>query len=184
MSSRSEYHKHWRIERKKKGLCFCCDHPVGVLGRVHCLECAERIKPQEKAAREQRRKEGLCIRGDKRPAIAGTPFCQDCRTKSSEKQKQQYRELRPQVLGGYGGACVCCGERIDAFLTLDHTLNNGAEERKQSNYNLLQLYRRVIAEKFPPEYQLLCWNCNCGRAKNGGICPHKETTDDILFHRT
>lgn len=22
-------------------------------------------------------------------------------------------------------------------------------------------------------YQLLCFNCNCGRHRNGGVCPHK-----------
>jgi hypothetical protein len=23
---------------------------------------------------------------------------------------------------------------------------------------------------------VLCWNCNCGRAKNGGICPHHSSS--------
>jgi hypothetical protein len=31
-------------------------------------------------------------------------------------------------------------------------------------------------DRFPNDVlRLLCFNCNCGRAKNGGICPHEET---------
>ena len=25
----------------------------------------------------------------------------------------------------------------------------------------------------PDTIQILCFNCNCGRARNGGICPHE-----------
>jgi hypothetical protein len=23
------------------------------------------------------------------------------------------------------------------------------------------------------QFQLMCWNCNCGRRLNDGICPHQ-----------
>lgn len=32
----------------------------------------------------------------------------------------------------------------------------------------------LARHKYPEGFQLLCWNCNCGRAINGGICPHEE----------
>jgi hypothetical protein len=33
---------------------------------------------------------------------------------------------------------------------------------------------KIIRENYPPEYQVLCFNCNCGRALNGGRCPHED----------
>lgn len=30
----------------------------------------------------------------------------------------------------------------------------------------------IIAAGFPAEYQILCFNCNIGRSRNGGRCPH------------
>lgn len=31
----------------------------------------------------------------------------------------------------------------------------------------------IITAGFPPEYQIQCFNCNLGRARNGGVCPHQ-----------
>lgn len=28
--------------------------------------------------------------------------------------------------------------------------------------------------KYPKGFQVLCTNCNTGRHRNGGICPHKD----------
>ncbi len=36
------------------------------------------------------------------------------------------------------------------------------------------LYRWIIKNNFPEEFQILCFNCNSGRHINGGICPHEE----------
>lgn len=110
--------------------------------------------------------------------------------------------LRLEVLNAYGGPiCICCGERELMFLTLDHARNDGAafrkelEARKGRKINM-DLYRVLKAEGFPQDrgIRVLCWNCNCGRARNQGICPHEEkrigtkwvnrqrlTTEDVEF---
>jgi hypothetical protein len=36
-----------------------------------------------------------------------------------------------------------------------------------------------VMNDFPPGFQLLCSNCNHGRARNGGICPHKTGSQTI-----
>lgn len=36
------------------------------------------------------------------------------------------------------------------------------------------MYRWAILNGFPDELQLLCFNCNCGRQRNGGVCPHVD----------
>jgi len=71
--------------------------------------------------------------------------------------------------------CACCGETTFSLLTLDHINNDGAEHRRQLNVGGgLTFYRRLKKLGYPPGYQVLCWNCNSGKAINNGVCPHKE----------
>ena len=80
-------------------------------------------------------------------------------------------ELTRLVIGHYGGQCTCCGESERAFLTIDHVNNDGAEHKRIIGSNL---YRWLKKQGYPDDFQVLCWNCNSGRARNGGVCPHAE----------
>jgi hypothetical protein len=55
------------------------------------------------------------------------------------------------------------------FLQLDHVHNDGAKERAETRTSA---YMLALREGFPDRYQLLCANCNSGKARNGGVCPH------------
>ncbi len=88
-----------------------------------------------------------------------------------------WHDLQRQVIDGYGGCCACCGEARYLFLSVDHVDGNGAQHRKELGYGNRRLLLQIIAAGFPPEYQVLCFNCNCGRARNGGICPHLGNLD-------
>jgi hypothetical protein len=83
--------------------------------------------------------------------------------------------LRSQVIEAYGGACACCGETEEAFLTVDHP-NGVPESHKKDGKRMstVQILKRIRDEGFPDDYRLLCWNCNCGRERNGGVCPHEQ----------
>lgn len=92
-------------------------------------------------------------------------------------------ELRLEVFNAYGGAvCQCCGEQELMFLTLDHANNDGAairkalEAKKGRKLKNLDMYQILKVDGFPQDrgIRVMCWNCNCGRARNGGICPHEE----------
>lgn len=96
-----------------------------------------------------------------------------------QSQLRHRNKVRDIVFTHYGGVCVCCGESNPKFLTIDHKNNDGAEHRKSVGPNSWGgrsevMYRWIIRNGFPDSLQLLCWNCNCGRSTNGGICPHKE----------
>ncbi len=81
--------------------------------------------------------------------------------------------LRKEFIEAYGGYCSCCGEKEPKFLDLDHINNNGNKHRKEigNNQQVILLLKR---KGWPKEdYQLLCCNCNQGKYRNGGICPHK-----------
>ena len=122
---------------------------------------------------DRRRKAGLC------PACGGKPdkgfsTCSKCRTWSSNYQRVRNTKLRKEIFAEYGGAvCICCGEDNFGFLTLDHINGGGCEHRREVGGGE-NLYRWLREQHYPSGFQVLCYNCNCGRAHNGGICPHKK----------
>ncbi len=79
--------------------------------------------------------------------------------------------MRDEVFAAYGGSvCACCGETDIRFLTLDHINNDGGVQRKVLGRS--DTYRWAKENGFPSGLQVLCYNCNMGKAKNGGVCPH------------
>jgi len=97
----------------------------------------------------------------------------------SQRFKDQVRNsqqrLRMEIITHYGGnppKCACCNESNIGFLTLDHINNDGAQDRKLHGYGpVLNMW--IIKNNFPEGYQVLCYNCNCGKARNKRVCPHK-----------
>lgn len=76
-----------------------------------------------------------------------------------------------------GGKCVCCGEAQQRFLSVDHINGGGAAERKQMGTGYMG---KILKSGVPKDkYQLLCMNCNHGRAFNEGVCPHKNPPPTI-----
>lgn len=87
--------------------------------------------------------------------------------------KVRYRKnLKDQIFEVYGKRCACCGESNPAFLSIDHVNGQGRAHRASLNGGT-QLYLDIIRRGFPAEFQILCFNCNLGRAYNGGVCPHQ-----------
>lgn len=122
---------------------------------------------------------GLCMTCGKVEAEPGRTRCTECKIKR-RKQAIKYevlpkqevkRRLRQQVIVFLGGACECCGEKTKEFLTLDHKNQNGSKERK--TWQQIAMMRGILKGE-RTDIGLLCFNCNCGRELNGGICPHKQ----------
>ncbi len=92
-----------------------------------------------------------------------------------ESRKEAYRRrketLWQQILDAYGRQCSCppCGETTEEFLTMDHM--DGYTDGPRSGE---KLWRWLRDNGFPQNgFRLLCYNCNCGRERNGGVCPHQ-----------
>jgi len=107
-----------------------------------------------------------------------------CMERYREKHKEQEQKRRREwsrkrkllIIEHYSNGkniCNCCGEKHIVFLTIDHINNDGAEHRKKLG-SAAHVYNWLIRNNFPEGYQVLCYNCNCGRYKNGGVCPHKQ----------
>jgi hypothetical protein len=96
-----------------------------------------------------------------------------------EVQRLRRARLKAMVFAHYGAICRCCGETEPLFLTLDHVNNDGAMHRRKISNGKARtsptgIYFDVIRRNFPADFQVLCYNCNCGRARNGGVCPHQS----------
>ncbi len=95
--------------------------------------------------------------------------------KNNERERIRYANLRQEILDVYGRECACCGEKETLFLELDHVNNDGKEHRiKLKMGGAKATYRDVKKHNYPKDYQLLCANCNQGKRRNRGICPHKK----------
>jgi hypothetical protein len=109
-------------------------------------------------------------------------YCRPCMSEHSRGAYQSDAErrkhngkisrqrLRQAVIDGYGGKCRCCGEGRHIFLALDHVHGGGNQETKIAGQ--AAVLRKVLQQGFPPEYQLLCHNCNWAKYHSKGNCPH------------
>ena len=95
----------------------------------------------------------------------------------------RYRlQLKYDFLLHFGCICSCCGETDFRLLTLDHIKNDGNVHREQ--FNEQQILSQARKENYPKDkYQVLCFNCNCGKSSNNGICPHKDVNKDIAWQQ-
>lgn len=120
--------------------------------------------------RRRRHKKGLCDNcGGQR--LPGRRLCQRHVDLQTAKLRRVREETVARVLAAYGESCACCGESRRKFLTIDHVANDGAEHRRTFRGDF---YVWLIREGFPDGFQTLCFNCNLGKARNGGVCPHQE----------
>jgi hypothetical protein len=161
-----------RRERVANGGCWTCLNQAES-GKKFCQRCLDRHAVIQKRQKEKRVASGLCRECGKNPPWEhSTGYCRAC----LDGRKVWWRELKMAAFMAYGGPkCVCCGETILAFLNLDHIERDGAEHRKAiGKSDGYRIYGWLKRHRYPAGFQVLCWNCNCGREFNGGICPHKQ----------
>lgn len=104
--------------------------------------------------------------------------------KERKRGVQYWRDLRHEVVMAYGGyRCACCGETEPLFLTIDHVNNDGAEHRRSIGEYVGngkgaggRTLKWLKDNGFPKGFQILCMNCNMGKARNGGVCPHCKSS--------
>lgn len=98
------------------------------------------------------------------------------RRKESEKSQRIAATVRAEIFANYGFKCACCGETEPKFLTIDHIANNSAEMRRNGEHGQsgTSFYQYLRRNNFPAGFQTLCMNCNLGKHRNGGICPHQS----------
>lgn len=189
----SKYNKKWRNTKIAQGICGTCGKNPLLPNRKDCSSCRDKRAAKQKERyqrnkvagkeckslkREQYKKNGLCSRCGLKTPKDGQLTCTHC----LEKLRAYVQILKDKVYSGYGGYhCVCCGETVQQFLTLDHIANDGAKHRadifggrNNSAGSGRALYCWIIRNNFPDLFQVLCMNCNWGKRMNNGVCPHKN----------
>lgn len=158
--------RNLRHLRAKRGRCRECGHKA----ESNCKFCG----PCLAKAREANAKRYSKVRGDglcgicRKDAASRGSRCEGC----YEKARIQLIAIKREVMDAYGGKCTCCGEQELGFLTIDHSNDNGNRHRQEIPG--ASIYHWLKKVGFPKDdYQCMCFNCNLGRAKNGGVCPHK-----------
>lgn len=125
--------------------------------------------------------QGLCALCGSQPRLDHCTVCQECREKSISEAKQRRAEITRIVYEHYSQGtphCACCGETEQKFLSLDHINGGGYQDVRKNGNGPATFYNRLIKNGFPSGIQVLCMNCNTGKYRNGGICPHKDASID------
>ncbi len=134
--------------------------------RKYYRENAERIKERE---RTKYFREKSKIR-ERRKELSTS----ELKARNAERERLRYAAYRNIIIEAYGGSCSCCGENEPLFLEIDHINNDGKAHRNKIGNSSKALIYWLIQNNFPDGFQILCSNCNQGKKRNGGICPHKQ----------
>lgn len=190
-----------REERFSCGLCVMCGKAEHEPGKQKCKICNDRMKnypvqrsdsslvqrqaysrAYTKELYDRRREANLCIQCGKNPPEY-TDRCDKCYDRYKVLQKQSRVKLKEAAFKAYGGyTCACCNEaKAPCFLQLDHVNGDGCSHLGASGKRLKgdSLYRWLQKNNYPPEFQVLCADCNFAKG-NEVECPHKEQTRSML----
>jgi len=133
-----------------------------------------RMKEWREANRERSRQHSREWRNKK---LAEASPEEEARIRQAERDKTKRNQdrVRREVYEAYGTVCACCGEAQPMFLSIDHINNDGAEERRSGKYGSsgTAFYLWLRKNSFPAGYQVLCMNCQVGKHRNNGVCPHQ-----------
>ena len=170
--------KACRKSARQEKTKWSCVHnvliPLWKGGRM-CGNCLEKARIRNNTKREDLIQLGICVRCKKDKATK-SKHCLSCWTLRQEQGRKRQVKLKRLVMETYGGvrcACPGCGVVDLRFLTIDHINGGGNKHAKEHGGHL---HRWLLNHDFPPGYQVLCFNCNMGRAINGGVCPHSDNS--------
>ncbi len=110
----------------------------------------------------------LCSQCKDRNARVGRVLCHECALDRQALDKAAHARRRELIFAHYGTTCSCCG--TERCLQIDHINGGGNAHRREIGSS--GLYRDIIKNNFPAEYQTLCAQCNLAKAQHGE-CPHE-----------
>lgn len=126
---------------------------------------AERIKARERAKYAANK---TAIRARRR--VLATPTL---RATNSRREKDRYATIRGEMLDAFKRECGCCGEDEVLFLELTYIGPAAKSPHRKRHLGSVEAYRAAKRDRWSRRrWSLLCANCNRGRRRNGGVCPH------------
>lgn len=148
-----KYYKKWRVVNREK------------------LRRKARARYHKNTEKEKARHFAWTQKNKKHLRVYMEEFRKIHRETINRRAKEYRARLKERVFQHYGGyVCVCCGITEKRFLTIDHIIKSGKSPSERKT-----LYSWIKQKNFPVGFRVLCFNCNLGRDKNKGICPHTES---------
>lgn len=140
--------------------------------RQYRLDPARREKEYERNRRYSKAHRDIInpIKTKYRQSRSGDP---QYMAQQAKNVRSTYQRLRDKIFSAYGNKCACCGETERDFFEIDHVHGGGAKHF-HSHSSPTGVYREIVRAGFPADYRILCANCNRGRQRNGGVCPHEQ----------
>ena len=155
------------------GLCVNADMRPVVPGKTMCIKCMKRTRINSKNRHNRLLSAGRCIDcGNK--ALKKFSKCRSCFDRHNASRALRRNEVKLEIMAHYCKGkikCQCCGEHEVKFLVIDHKDGGGTKHRKEIGRGA-SIYPWLKNNNYPKGFQVLCANCNHGKAINGGICPH------------
>ncbi len=98
------------------------------------------------------------------------------KTNAEKLKLEVYSKLSKRDSNSDIPCCNCCGENSDIrFLTIDHVYGRSHLPKNERKLLGGRMAARVKKNKYPDDYQILCWNCNEGKMiSKDNECPHKR----------
>lgn len=107
--------------------------------------------------------------------LYGAKYRAENREKVNARKRAQLLELKVEVFAHYGGSrCSMCPETRLGALGLNHILGGGKTHRKEIGPG--QFYRWIRDHNYPPDFRVLCSNCN--------IIAHLERLQNVSLSMT
>lgn len=138
--------------------CKVCGVTSGKFHGLYCMPCRDKRRAASDKGASLRAMAWQRANPERRREIALTYYCR----------------LRDEAIDAYGWKCRCCGETEPLFLSIDHVNGGGNEHRRSlgTKGSGASFYKWLRDNEYPKDFQTLCMNCNHGRMRNNGICPH------------
>lgn len=162
-----------KAKRKDCRLCATCGGRKEKTTGESCDRCLKKSRETYRRIRSKRKNNGTCLTCGK-IKVYGKINCKKCTAILLGHNKSRRRRIRDMVIERYGGRCACdgCPEHLNPhmeFLVLDHVDGRGAEHRRKLKNNS-GFYNDVVKMGFPPQFQVLCANCNHAKRRLN-YCP-------------
>lgn len=84
-------------------------------------------------------------------------------------RKAKSNKIKKLFFDKFGAICNYCGITDKSILTIDHVNNNGKHDRKNRGPNWKLRFLKNPESIDYSQYQILCRNCNCGKAIKDGV---------------
>jgi hypothetical protein len=158
-------------------LCKRCGEPKAITEFSFIMRGRYRNSYCKKCVRSYQRERSKTDIARARSSAKNKRYYAAHKDRIAEQKHAWVEKLWNGLFAIYGQACVCCGDTERAFLTVDHVNDDGHKDQKSG---IRKFHRWLLKQPKLPEYRILCYNCNSGRYRNGGICPHEQENSPAL----